>query len=131
MPADISFSNYSCHLTALVRRELQLELQVNSGDFHCAWNRSSFSTYFRINGISNVLNVTRSPVKVIGIGTVELEGLCMADSPVSRTMILKNVLHVPVQWLECRAVWREWLVQSRRDTGVCRFREAFSSLWGS
>jgi len=64
---------------------------VVSGDTHYARNRSSFNTYRKINP-----GTYGSPgVRVIGVGTVELQVRRAPDQSDTRTLVLENVLHVP------------------------------------
>ena len=69
----------------------------SASNVHVAVDRSAFKTYTCFK--SHVLRVAdQSPVKVRGIGTVELKIRRQPGSKESHTIILENVLHVP-KWI--------------------------------
>ena len=61
---------------------------IVGGDCHYAKNRSSFTTYRRIQG-------TAQGARVIGIGTVELQVQRSPKESGTHTLVLEDVLHIP------------------------------------
>ena len=69
----------------------------SASNVHVAVDRSAFKSYTSFK--SHVLRVAdQSPVKVRGIGTVELKIRRQPGSKESHTIVLQNVLHVP-KWM--------------------------------